>query len=446
MAKKIDPMSPNASPNVLTHSGVRRVNNSPLFIVIGVLCLFVIIIVFVAVKRANPQKQTQEPPKVVHNSDSSMMAEEIVAGHKGGIIPSHIKSHEKTALALPVATLENPDEPPRPPRLRPPRLRTNEKQLEIENNELERIRKLKIEQFEAAIKGKMILSRSIKSPSRPSAENSNDETINKLMEVKHQIEQEQEGDLTATFQARLQQIRATMNGGVNPDSPMLLPTQSTEGQHPSTDRWSLNARVESPRSPYELRTGSVIPGLMISGVKSALPGQIIGQVRENVYDTATGKYLLIPMGTRLYGIYSNQILYGQETLLVAWQRMIFPDGKALDMGSMPGADSAGYAGFHDQVNNHYLRIFGSALLMSGITAGISYSQNQNQYANRFNTQPTASSVMSEALGQQLGQVTAQMIAKNLDIAPSLKIRPGYRFNIMVVKDMTFSKPYQSFDY
>ena len=136
------------------------------------------------------------------------------------------------------------------------------------------------------------------------------------------------------------------------------------------------------------------------------------------------------------------VAYGQARVLVAWQRIVFPDGKAMDIGVMPGADSAGYAGFNDQVNNHYFRTFASAFLMSAVTAGITLSQDNGSTGNS----QRASDALSEALGQQLGQVTAQMIAKNLNIAPTLEIRPGYRFNVIVTKDMTFSKPYQSFDY
>jgi type IV secretion system protein VirB10 len=143
------------------------------------------------------------------------------------------------------------------------------------------------------------------------------------------------------------------------------------------------------------------------------------------------------------GSYSSDVAFGQARVLIAWQRIIFPDGKAMDIGSMPGADSAGYSGFTDKVNNHYFRLFSSAFLMSGVTAGISMSQPQTINGN---SRPTASSAMSEALGQQLGQVTAQLIAKNMNIAPTLEIRPGYRFNVMVTKDLTFSKPYQAFDY
>jgi type IV secretion system protein VirB10 len=151
---------------------------------------------------------------------------------------------------------------------------------------------------------------------------------------------------------------------------------------------------------------------------------------------------LIPQGSRLVGAYASNVAYGQARVLVAWQRIVFPDGKAMDIGSMPGADSAAYAGFNDQVNHHYFRLFASAFLMSGVTAGLAMSQPQQNAASA----PTYSTAMSQALGQDLGRVTAQLIAKNMNIAPTIEIRPGFRFNIVVTKDMTFSKPYQPFDY
>ena len=209
------------------------------------------------------------------------------------------------------------------------------------------------------------------------------------------------------------------------------------------DRWKLASQPEAPRSPYELRAGFVVPAILISGINADLPGQIMAQVSQDVFDTATGKWKLIPQGSRLVGQYSSDVVYGQSRVLIAWQRIVFPDGKAMDIGSMPGADSAGYAGFKDQVNNHYVRLFASAFLMSGVTAGIALSQPQSQSTT---TRQSAGSAMSEALGQQLGQVTAQLIARNINIAPTLEIRPGYRFNVIVTKDMTFSKPYRAFDY
>ncbi len=187
----------------------------------------------------------------------------------------------------------------------------------------------------------------------------------------------------------------------------------------------------------------MIPATLISGINSSLAGQIIAQVSQNVYDTATGKHLLVPQGSRLVGSYGSDVAYGQSRVLVGWQRIIFPDGKALDIGSMSGADGGGFAGFNDKTNNHYFRVFGSAFLMSAVTAGLALSQDQG--GNNGDSQ-RASDAMSEALGQQLGQVTAAMIAKNLNIAPTLEIRPGYRFNVVVTKDMAFTKAYESFDY
>ncbi len=173
------------------------------------------------------------------------------------------------------------------------------------------------------------------------------------------------------------------------------------GQGGQGDRWKLDSQPEAPRTPFELRAGFVVPATLISGINSDLPGQIMAQVAQDVYDTPTGKHLLIPQGSRLVGSYSSDVAYGQSRVLVAWQRIVFPDGKAMDIGAMPGADSAGYAGFNDQVNNHYVRLFGSAFLMSGVVAGVSMSQDRGNSGNQGNQQ-RASDALSEALGQVLG--------------------------------------------
>ncbi len=93
-----------------------------------------------------------------------------------------------------------------------------------------------------------------------------------------------------------------------------------------------------PISPYELKAGTVIPAIMVGGINSDLPGQILGQVRENVYDTATGRHILIPQGSKLVGTYDNAITTGQERVLVAWTRIIYPDSSSIDLGKMPGAE------------------------------------------------------------------------------------------------------------
>jgi type IV secretory pathway VirB10-like protein len=184
-------------------------------------------------------------------------------------------------------------------------------------------------------------------------------------------------------------------------------------------------------SAHEVKAGTVIPAVMISGINSDLPGQVIAQVRENVFDTRSGQSVLIPQGARLVGLYDSQVAYGQERVLLAWNRVIFPDGSSLNLKGMPGADKAGYAGFQDQVNNRYGRIFGSAVLMSLISAGGALAQSDVADAKK----KRVGDAVSEALAQQMGQTSMQMIQKNLNIQPTLEVRPGYEFNVMVTADL-----------
>lgn len=190
-----------------------------------------------------------------------------------------------------------------------------------------------------------------------------------------------------------------------------------------------------PRSPYEVKAGAVIPAVMIGGINSDLPGQVIAQVRENVYDSKTGQYLLIPQGSRLVGLYDAHVAYGQKRILLAWNRIIYPNGDSFNLKGMPGADKAGYAGFFDQVDNHYLKIFGSAVLMSFISAGVQLSQPNNGSSSGTNQAPSVSQTVGAALGQQIGQTAMTITQKNLNIQPTLEVRPGYQFNVMVTADM-----------
>jgi type IV secretion system protein VirB10 len=205
-------------------------------------------------------------------------------------------------------------------------------------------------------------------------------------------------------------------------------------------QWLSEYTREAGRK-YELKTGTVIPGVMVTGVNSDLPGSLIAQVSQNVYDTATGRHLLLPQGAKLYGVYDSRVVYGQERVLIAWNRVIFPDGSSVTLGAMPGADMAGYAGFHDQVDNHYLRIFGSAIMMSFITGGMSYAVDQTANTSGDNDSTTMQDEMVSALAAQLGQTTLQLLQKNLNIKPTLEIRPGYQFNVVITKDIVFRGPY-----
>lgn len=458
MSNKIDLLSPDASPGSISkRSGVRRVNNIPVYLIVSVVVTFLIIMAFVAADRAADQNKpnTAETDK---GGNSRLFANEITGDRKDGIIAADKVAPPTVPdlAAVPIARPDNLDAPPTPPQLHAPL-----------DDELVRIRQAKIQQLEEAIRAKSsVQSAPMRSRASTdagalgnnSAPVGREDTLGRLAAVRQQIDSSTRNDPTAAYKARLAQLQGSglisNDGGSNDGSgtPQLLQAAASGGRNNvgqfagsgKDDRWKMDSQPEAPRSPYELRAGFVVPATLISGINSDLPGQIMAQVSQDVYDTPTGKYKLIPQGSRLVGSYSNDVAYGQSRVLVAWQRIVFPDGKAMDIGAMPGADGAGYSGFKDQVNNHYFRLFGSAFLMSGVTAGITLSQgNKNQNPS---APPTASSAMSEALGQQLGQVTAQMISKNLNVAPTLEIRPGFRFNVIVIKDMTFSKPYQSFDY
>jgi type IV secretion system protein VirB10 len=186
-----------------------------------------------------------------------------------------------------------------------------------------------------------------------------------------------------------------------------------------------------PISPFEIKAGSVIPGVMVSGINSQLPGQCTGQVKSDVYDSSTGQHLLIPAGSKAICTYDSAINSGQEYIFVAWTRIIFPDGSSITLDSMPGANQSGIAGFKDQVNNHYARTFGQAFLLSLFSAGIQLSQPRGAVQGTYNAQQ----IGAAAIGQQLGMLGMQIARRNLMMQPTLEIRPGFEFTIAVNKDM-----------
>jgi type IV secretion system protein TrbI len=194
-------------------------------------------------------------------------------------------------------------------------------------------------------------------------------------------------------------------------------------------------------SPYEVKAGWDIPAAMEQGINSDLPGELKAMITQNVYDTATGRHLLIPQGTRALGIYSSNVSYGQDGVQVVWQRLIFPDGSSIDLGSMVGQDAAGYAGFRDQVNNHWARLIGGALLSSAFTAGFQISQGSGQSGTALGVQSNAQ-IAAAAAGQEVSRVGSEITRRNLNIQPTIEIRPGYRFNIRVNRDMLFEASYK----
>ncbi|WP_207896436.1 TrbI/VirB10 family protein [Nitrosomonas sp. Nm84] len=448
-------MAADTSPDTVSSSGVRRVNNLPIYIVVGIMLVFLLIMMIVAMNRSDQQNSESKEERTEVGS-TNLLAAMITGDFKDGIIepkipPPRIPDIPQEIL---IARPDNLDLPPLPA--------VNTMHPVMESPEYQHIRQLKMQQFEEAVKAKtnVTIAAPRSAGSAPSATPSREEALARITAVRQQVDAQVKDDPTATYLARLQQIRDSgLSGDRNGlDALDNLPTEliDADSKRPNNDytnfdvtgqgsRWELDSKPAAPETPYSLLAGFVIPAVLISGINSELPGQIMAQVSQDIYDTPVGKHRLVPQGARLVGEYSSDVAYGQSRVLVAWQRIIFPDGKTMDIGAMPGADGIGQAGFKDQVNNHYLRIFGSALLMSAVIAGATYSQRDAGGGGVFGRQ-NAGSILSQSLGQQLGQATTRLMMKNLNIAPTLEIRPGFRFNVIVTKDMVFSKPYQSFDY
>lgn len=185
---------------------------------------------------------------------------------------------------------------------------------------------------------------------------------------------------------------------------------------------------------HELAAGSIIPAVMLTGINSDLPGVITAQVRQTVYDTFDESTRIVPQGSRLVGRYSSQVASGQERVLVAWDELIFPNGNRINLRGMSGVDGVGQAGFHDKVDNHFFRTWGSAFMVSLLGVGAQLSQPQN---SSYTTAPTAAQQSAAAVADSLNQAGSKVLEKNLNISPTLRIRPGYVFNIIVNKSVLF---------
>lgn len=197
----------------------------------------------------------------------------------------------------------------------------------------------------------------------------------------------------------------------------------------------LEPGLTGVRSPYEVMAGTLIPAVLVTGLNSDLPGKILGQVSQNVFDTKSGRYLLLPQGTKLLGEYDSRIAYGQERVLVVWTRLILPNGKSVMLEGMPGVDLFGYAGVSDQVNNHYGKLLTGVLLSSFLSATVQMAQGERSY------KPSWGELAAEGVAENVNQVGQQITRKNLNIQPTIEVRPGMRLNVFVTKDIAL-EPYK----
>jgi type IV secretion system protein TrbI len=186
-------------------------------------------------------------------------------------------------------------------------------------------------------------------------------------------------------------------------------------------------RISSPASPYIVQAGTVIAGALNTAVNSGLPGQLTGHVTQNVYDSPTGRYLLIPQGSTLVGQYSSAIAFGQDRTLVIWTRLILPDGESVVLENLPGADAIGQAGLSDQVDRHWGELFKAALVTTmlsvGSEAGTSFGENNLMQAIR------------SGASNGFSMVGNRLIDRSLNVQPTLTDRPGLPFVVLINHDL-----------
>ncbi len=203
---------------------------------------------------------------------------------------------------------------------------------------------------------------------------------------------------------------------------------------PVDKRTVSSERLESPASKYIVQAGSVIPAALLTGIRSDLPGQVTGQVTENVYDSPSGRYLLIPQGSRLIGIYDSQVSFGQSRVLLVWTRLIFPNGRSIVLERQSGADTEGYAGLEDQVDYHWSRLFMAAALSTLLGVGSELGAS--------NTDSDIVRALRRGSSDSLNQTGQQIVRRNLNVQPTLTIRPGLPVRVIVNRDLVLA-PYPS---
>ena len=232
---------------------------------------------------------------------------------------------------------------------------------------------------------------------------------------------------TATKTAPSSDETFTQNGQ---DSKLLFVNAPVDRRTTSPDRLSR------PASPFVVQAGTIIPAALITGVRSDLPGQIAAQVTENIYDTPTGRARLIPQGARLIGVYDSQVAFGQSRVLLVWTRLIMPNGRSITLERQQGADAGGYSGLEDEVDNHWAELFKAALLSTILGVGAELGSGADSGSNTDIVQ-----ALRLSAANSLNQTGQKVVQRNLNIQPTLTIRPGFPVRVIVNRDLVL-EPYR----
>jgi len=196
-------------------------------------------------------------------------------------------------------------------------------------------------------------------------------------------------------------------------------------------------RLAKPASPFVVQAGTIIPAALITGIRSDLPGQVTAQVTENVYDSPTGRALLIPQGARLIGVYDSQVTYGQSRVLLVWTRLIMPNGRSIVLERQPGADSAGFAGLEDEVDDHWRELLKAALLSTLLSVGTEVGSGSDSGNNADLIR-----ALRRGAGDAANQTGSQVVRRSLNIQPTLTIRSGFPVRVIVNRDLVL-EPYRT---
>ncbi|MCE6075281.1 conjugal transfer protein TraI [Agrobacterium vitis] len=248
------------------------------------------------------------------------------------------------------------------------------------------------------------------------------------------------------FQTQPGGMPATSADAITPGTPGLdlAGLADQPGQKTSQDRQNgfLNAtvdrrttatdRVMAPASPFVLQAGAVIPAALITGIRSDLPGQIIAQVTENTYDSPTGRSLLVPQGTRILGQYDNNVQFGQRRALLVWNRLIFPNGRSIVLERQPGVDPQGYAGLEDGVDYHWWDLAKAAGLSTLLAVGTELAVSDED---------RLVAAIRDGAQDTINDAGQQIIRRQLQVAPTLTIRPGFPVRVIVTRDLVL-EPYR----
>ena len=205
---------------------------------------------------------------------------------------------------------------------------------------------------------------------------------------------------------------------------------------PVDRRTTAPDRLSRPASPFVLQAGTIIPAALITGIRSDLPGQITAQVTENIFDSPTGRAKLIPQGSRLIGLYDSQVAFGQSRVLLVWTRLIMPNGRSIVLERQQGADAGGYSGLEDEVDNHWAELFKAALLSTILGVGAELGSGADSGSNTDIIQ-----ALRLSAANSLNQTGQKVVQRNLNIQPTLTIRPGFPVRVIVNRDLVL-EPYR----